>query len=75
MVSGEFISFVNSFDLECLTKPLKLICLFYRVLLLSSKLVFYAQSTGTVISGRYTSHIEYLIFNNMYVLKWAYIQF
>ena len=40
-----------------------------------SKLVFYAQSTGAVISGRYTSHIVYLIFNNVYVLKWVYIQF
>ena len=43
----------------------------------SSKLVFYAQSTGTgtVISGRYTSEIIYLIFNKVYVLKWVYIQF
>ena len=40
-----------------------------------SKLVFYAQSTGTVISGRYTSHIVYLIFNNVYVLNWVYMQF
>ena len=40
-----------------------------------SKLVFYAQSTGAVISGRYTSDIVYLIFNNVYVLKWVYIQF
>ena len=40
-----------------------------------SKLVFYAQSTGAVISGWYTSHILYLIFNNVYVLKWVYIQF
>ena len=40
-----------------------------------SKLVFYAKSTSTVISGRYTSHIIYLIFNNVYVLKWVYIQF
>ena len=31
-----------------------------------SKLVFYAQSTGAVISGRYTSHIVYLIFNNVW---------
>ena len=37
--------------------------------------MFYAQSTGAVISGRYTSHIVYLIFNNVYVLKWVYIQF
>ena len=27
--------------------------------------MFYAQSTGVVISGEYTSHILYLIFNNM----------
>ena len=38
-------------------------------------MVFYAQSTGTVISGRYTSDIIYLIFNSVYVLKWVYIQF
>ena len=37
--------------------------------------VFYAQSTGVVISGRYTSHIVYLIFNNVYVLKWVDVQF
>ena len=40
-----------------------------------SKLVFYAQSTSAVISGWYTSHIEYLIVNNVYVLKLVYIQF
>ena len=38
-----------------------------------SKLVFYAQSTGTVISGRYISYIFDLI--NVCVLKWVYIQF
>ena len=27
--------------------------------------MFYAQSTDAVISGRYTSHIVYLIFNNV----------
>ena len=41
----------------------------------NSKLVFYAQSTGAVISGRYTSYLIYLIFNNVYVLKSVYIQF
>ena len=41
----------------------------------NNKLVFYARSTGAVISGRYTSHIVYLIFNNVYILKWVYIQF
>ena len=35
--------------------------------------MFYAQSTGAVISGRDTSHIVYLIFNIVYVLKWVYI--
>ena len=40
-----------------------------------SKLVLYAQSTGAVISGRYTSHVIYLIFINVYVLKSVYIQF
>ena len=40
---------------------------------LVSKLVFYAQSTGAVISGRYISHIVYLIFNNVYVLKLSLI--
>ena len=32
---------------------------------MGSKLVFYAQSTCVVISGQYTSHIVYLIFNNV----------
>ena len=32
------------------------------------KLVFYAQSTGAAISGRYTSHLIYLIFNNNYFI-------
>ena len=41
----------------------------------SSKLVFYAQSTGTDISGQYTSDIIYLIFNSVYDLIWVYIQF
>ena len=36
-----------------------------------SKLVFYAQSTGVVVSGRYTSDTIYLIFNNVSVLKWV----
>ena len=40
-----------------------------------SNLVFYTQSTGTVISGQYTSDTIYLIVNSVYVLKWVYIQF
>ena len=40
-----------------------------------SKLVFYAQSSGAVISGRYTSHIVYLIFNNVYVLNGSIYSF
>ena len=48
---------------------------YYFALCFACKLVFYAQSTSAVISGRYTSHIVYLIFNNVYVLKWVYIQF
>ena len=42
-----------------------------------SKLVFYAQSTDAVISGRYTSHFFIFIFLIMCVcvLKWVYIQF
>ena len=63
---------------------LLLLLLFFNCLVLSvvnlkkeklvSKLVFYAQSAGAVISGRYISHIVYLIFNNVYVLKWVYRQ-
>ena len=36
--------------------------------------MFYAQSTGAVISGRYTSHIVYLTLNNVHVPKWVHIQ-
>ena len=37
--------------------------------------MFYAQSTGTVISGRYTSDIIYLIFSNVYVLNGSIYSF
>ena len=40
-----------------------------------SKLVFYAQSTSAVISGRYTFYRHILLFKSVYVLKLAYVQF
>ena len=37
--------------------------------------MFYAQSTGAVISGRYTSHIVHLIFNNVCLKMGLYTVF